>query len=130
MKSEMFHRDGLHDNHYRHSFSIRFPPVNEELTFRVRYEVMPDVNERHFFEVAIFSLIAISVFFTLIGLQIINPMWLWLLKPIENNLNVLLGGIVTVSIAAIGLISKPIMFRTRFWFIFPIIISGIGFLLN
>jgi hypothetical protein len=104
--------------------------VDEELYFKARYEIIPDVNERRFFGVTIFSLIAISLFFTLIGLQIINSEWLWILKPIEKNLNVLLGGIVTVSVAAIGLINKPIMISTRFWFIIPIVISGIGFLLN
>lgn len=124
------HRNGLHENYYRNSLSLRFPPVNDELSFRVSYEVMPDVNERHFFGVAIFSLIILSAIFTLIGLQVINSEWLWLLKPIDKNLDTLFGGIVTVSIAAIGFINKPIMIRTRFWFIVPIVVSGIGFLLN
>jgi hypothetical protein len=66
----------------------------------------------------------------MIGLQVINSEWLWILKPIDKNLDTLFGGLVTVSIAAIGFINRPIMIRTRFWFVVPIVVSGIGFLLN
>jgi hypothetical protein len=83
-----------------------------------------------FFAAAVFSLIAVSIFLTLIGLHVINPGWLPILKSINTHMKALSGGIVTVSLAAIGLISKPIMNRTRFWFMIPILISATGFLLE
>jgi hypothetical protein len=91
------------------------------------YEVIPDADERRFFAAAVFSLIAVSILLTLIGLHVINPGWLPILKSINTHMNALFGGIVTISLAAIGLISKPIMNRTRFWFMIPILISATVF---
>jgi hypothetical protein len=104
--------------------------LDEELVFSIRYEVLPEANERHFFVTAVFSLIAVATFLTLIALNVINPEWLPVLKSIHTHINGLFAGIVTISLAAIGLISKPTMNRTRFWFLIPILISATGFLLE
>lgn len=101
--------DGLYENLYSHSLSIRLPPLDEEIVFSIRYEVLPEANERHFFVTAIFSLIAVATFLTLIALNVINPEWLPVLKSIHTHINGLFAGIVTISLAAIGLISKPTM---------------------
>jgi hypothetical protein len=127
---ELTKNDGLYENLYTHSLSIRLPPLEEEIVFSIRYKVIPDANERYFFAAAVFSLIGVSTFLTLIALHVINPEWLPTLKQINTHINALLGGIVTVSLAAIALTSKPIMNRTRFWFLIPILISATGFLLE
>jgi hypothetical protein len=122
--------EGLYENLYSHSLSIRLPPLDEEIVFSIRYEVLPEANERHFFVTAVFSLIAVATFLTLIALNVINPEWLPVLKSIHTHINGLFAGIVTISLAAIGLISKPTMNRARFWFLIPILISATGFLLE
>ena len=129
-KVELTEADRMYVNPYMHSLSIRLPPINEQIDFRIKYEVMPQNNERQFFKTVVFALIEASVFFTLISLHLIKAEWLFLLKPIQQHLNTFFGGLVTISVAAIGFSNKPILSRTRFWFIIPIVISAIGFLLR
>jgi hypothetical protein len=125
--------DGLHVNTYRHSISISLPPLEEQIRFNIIYYVAPDANERHFFGIAIFLLLGISVLVALAGLKVFDYESydaLAFLKPIERYFNPLLGGIVTISLAIIGLFRNPFMDRTRFWFLIPIAISSLAFLLQ
>jgi hypothetical protein len=125
---ELTEDDRMYEDLYMHSLSIRFPPLDEEIRFGIRYKVLPQNNERQFFQTVVYSLIGSSVFFTLLSLGLISAEWSHILKPIYENLNVLFGGLVTVSVAAIGFSNKPLLNKTRFWFIIPIVISVIGFL--
>jgi hypothetical protein len=94
--------DGLYENMYRHSISIRIPPLEEQIKFDITYYVAPDANERHFFGIAVFLLLLVA----LVGLKVIdyevNPS-LAFLRPVGDHLNTLLGGIVTISLVVIGL---------------------------
>jgi uncharacterized membrane protein SirB2 len=91
---------------------------------------MPQNTERLFFQIIAFGLLGSSLFFSLISLDLIKPEWSNVLTPIEDNLNVIFGGIITISLAAIGFSNKPVLTKTKFWFIIPIVISAIGFLFN
>lgn len=125
--------EGLHKDIYRNSMSIRVPPLKEKIDFSMTYSVIPAHNERVFFVAAVFSLIGLSILFTVLGrleIDFETYNWLFFLEPIQDNLNTLFGGLFTACLAAIGLIRNPIMNRTRFWFLMPMIITAFGFMIS
>jgi hypothetical protein len=100
------------------------PPLDEQIDFKIRYKVVPRSSERQFFQTVVFLLIGASLFFSLISTGLVDSRWSFIFKRIEQHLNAFFGGIVTISVAAIGFSNKPMLNKTRFWFIVPIIISG------
>jgi hypothetical protein len=125
-------KDGLYTGDYRNSMSIRVPPLKEKINFKMTYSVLPSLNERLFFVTAVFFLIGFSLFLSVlsaINIDYDEQQWLLFLEPFQDNLEAFYGGLVTACFAAIGLIRNPIMNKTRFWFLIPIIISAIGFMI-
>jgi hypothetical protein len=81
----------------------------------------------------VFLLLGISLLLALVGLNAFDyetDPALAFLRPIGDHLNAILGGIVTISLAIIGLLRNPFIDRTRFWFVLPIAISSLTFLLQ
>ena len=121
--------DGFHQNEYKHTISIRIPPVKEEVNFKISYFVKPNPHETNFFIAAILSLIALSIIFAITAIITVD-FGHSIIAAVKSHVNTLFGGIITVSIAAIGYIRKPIMNVTRWWFLIPIGISVVGYILQ
>lgn len=113
--------------------SVRVPPIREKIDFKMTYSVLPTRNERVFFAAAVFFLIGVSIFLLALGgidIDYNTQSSLLFLKPFQDNLNAFFAGLVTACFAAIGLIRNPIMNRTRFWFVIPIIVCAIGYVIT
>lgn len=120
-------KDGLHQNNYGHSISIRIPPLINEVNFEINYYIKPNSHEVKFIIFAIITLIAFSTIVSLISTKIVDDPFIpiFTIKTYDNHL---FGFIFTISFAAMGLIRKPIMYITRWWFLVPIGISIFGFI--
>jgi hypothetical protein len=120
-------KDGIHENNYGHSISIRIPPVIHEVNFEINYFIKPNPHEVNFIAVAILSLIALSIIVSLISTKILDYPFS-AISTIKLYDNYIFGFMFTISFAAMGLIRNPIMYVTRWWFLLPIGISILGFI--
>jgi hypothetical protein len=126
---ELTDKDKVYIDGNKKIVSIRLPPVKEPLKFDMIYDVIPETNDRIFYAILVFSLIGLSISFSVIGTKIIDISVIPF-NQIYHHINTLSGGMITVSLASIGFMKKCATNRTRLWLIFPIIISSIGFLLK
>jgi hypothetical protein len=129
----------IYENKYTNIISIRVnTETNMNLKLFLNYYVIPVKKEMQFFTYAFFSIIGLSVIFTLIGLihpiehiieiDVHNQFLSKLFLPILTNINALYGGIITSSLVIIGFMNKSFTQRTRYYFIIPLVISAIGFI--
>jgi hypothetical protein len=122
--------DGLYENIYPHAISIRLPSVEEEVIFRPSYYVVPDKDQRYFFLRALCLLSGLALFSGLVASKTINADSISLVAPMYDNINAILGGIITASLAGFSLMKHSWTNRTRYWFILPVVISALGYLLK
>lgn len=118
--------------------SIRIPPFEQESRFSMIYQVLPEKTDRKFYCIVLFSLIGISIFISIISTKLghgyehlVNIENVYpILHQIYTKVDPVFGGLITISLAAIGFMRSYSLSKTRFWFIIPIIISALGFLLK
>jgi len=130
-------------NYNGRMLSIRTPAINEEIKFDMHYNVLPKSSERWFYTVTVFSMIGVSIILACLSSKTMDQGILSLisskdmsknisliLNTIQQHSDTLFGGIFTASLAAIGFMKNFSTNRTRFWFLIPMAISGIGFLIK
>jgi hypothetical protein len=123
--------DGYYVNDHDRIISVRFPPLSSEFDYQLDYEVVPEFSERMFFTAVVTALTVASMFFFWVGLSpLYNPNPPTIMRIIYPHLFALYGGTITAALAAIGLMGKQFMGKTRFFLIAPVAISIIGFLLK
>jgi hypothetical protein len=128
-KISLTRKDKVYIDSNTNIISIRIPPIVNETVFDFIYDVLPERSERIFYAVLVFSLAVLSIVFALVGTKLFDVAIIPL-NHIYNNVNTLLGGIITVSLASISFMKKCSTNKTRMWLMMPIIISGIGFLIK
>lgn len=119
-------KNGVHTNYDEKTFSLRMPSLGEKNEFDMVYDIIPSDNERWFYAITVFSMIGLSTFTTILALKWIDPSINIVLTHIYNHANHIFAGIITASLAAIGLSKDSSTVRTRFWFLVPMAISAIG----
>ncbi len=122
--------DRYYEDLSEHIISIRIPPLKQRIEFEMTYDVAVENNERWFFGLAVFSLIGVSTLLSLISTKVIAHDSIIILQPIAEHMNTIFGGLITAALAALGFMKNPSTNRTRFYFLIPIIISAVGFLLQ
>lgn len=65
-KLELTEADRMYENRHVHSLSIRLPPLDEQIDFKIRYKVVPRSSERQFFQTVVFLLIGTPLFSVLL----------------------------------------------------------------
>lgn len=121
---------GVYVDNNKRFISIRIPPVEEKTKFEMFYDVVPKKSERNFNVILLSMLTGISLIATLISTGIIQNIDVIVIKQIFAHANTIFGGIITISMAIIGIFRAPIYNRLRYWFTIPMIISSIGFLFS
>lgn len=118
----------VYENSDKHNISIRSPAGKNETRFDMIYDIVPDKSDRIFFICSVAAIIAFSAIVSIIAYEgsafaSTNN----ILKKIYDNSDVLLGGIVTGALTAIGFMKSSSTNRTRFWFFISVVISAAGF---
>ena len=119
---------------------IRTPSAEKPTKFEMTYHVVLTNNDKRFYSIIVLSTIIFSavVLFSNLDINLSIPEFLILepnshisniLPTIKANSDILYAGIFSGSIAAIGFMKGFALRRTRFWWILPMIISAVGFLL-
>jgi len=125
--------DKVYIDGHENVISVRIPSTVEPVRFKMIYDVVPKRNEKIFYSSLLISLVTLSVLFLLLNTKIIDSESINLagvlpLNQIYNNLNPLLGGVVTISAVIVGFMRSYSTDKTRFWFLIPIMISAVAFL--
>ena len=107
---------------------IRIPPSEKQTKFNLTYYIVPTKNDKGFYTITVLSTIIFSAIVLCTSIVGNSETMHTILSTIQNNSNILYGGIFSGSIAAIGFMKSFALQKTRFWWLIPMAISAIGFL--
>ena len=130
-KEKLGPSDGLFVDTTDDLLSLRIPFLQSEVRYKIAYNVELPRSEFWFYRLALLGLVffsiavALSPFFS-------TPLVIYrsdVLRLVTQNRDDAAGVIMTLSLAAIGLLTNPLMRKNKLLFLLPFAITAVGLIL-